>query len=107
MLKSFWQITLRFVALTILAIAVTFSNPLFAQTTSAPEMTQPSSAEIRDHSKDTAIPSPENTLENNGGSAKTETGVPFDETTKIQETLPENPYDMEAIHKFDRELYGD
>jgi hypothetical protein len=106
-LKSFWQIILRFVALTILAIAVTFNNPLFAQTTSAAEMTQPSSAETRDDSKQKAIPSQENTLENKGGSAKTETGVPFDKTTKIQETLPENPYDMEAIHKFDRELYGD
>ncbi len=107
MLKSFWQITLRFVALTILAIAVTFSNPLFAQAASAPEMTQPSSDEIRDNSKEKAIPCPENTLGNKGDSVKTETGVPCIEATKKQETLPENPYDMETIHKFDLELYGD
>jgi hypothetical protein len=106
MLKSFWQITLRFVALTILAIAVTFSNPIFAQINPAPKVTYPSSPELRGN-KEKAIICPEGTPERNEESVKTRAGVPCIQTPKNQESLPENPYDMEAIHKFDRELYGD
>jgi hypothetical protein len=104
MLKSFWQITLRFVALTILAIAVTFNNPLLAQTTSGTEVTRPSSTVIRDDSK---IICPDNNQGNKESSTNTEKGIPCVQTAKSKKPQSENPYDMEAIHKFDQELYGD
>jgi hypothetical protein len=103
MLKSFWQLTMRFVALAILAITVTFSNPLLAQVTPSPKVTSPPATELQGTAKEQALPCPGD----NAGSTKSDTGMPCEPVVKTNTPKSEGTYDMPAIKKFDRELYGD
>jgi hypothetical protein len=103
MLKSFWQKTLQFLVFTAIAIAITFSSPLLAQATSSAEGPSSPSMETKNMEKEREVVCPE------GQSSITKDGntIPCKQAEKDIPSPPANTYDMEAIKKFDRELYGD
>jgi hypothetical protein len=113
MLKLFRQLALRCLVFSLLAIALTFSNlafgnlsfsnPLFAQVTPSPDGPNPPSTELKSDVKGATTIK----LDERSGVAETEKEIVREPATKVKSPEPQDEYDMNAIHEFDRELYGD
>jgi hypothetical protein len=108
MLKLFRQLALRCLAFSLLAIALTFSNlafsnPLLAQVTPSSDGPNPASTELKSTEKARTTVSPDKKLD----VMESEKDTTGEQTTKLKSSEPQDEYDMNAIHDFDQELYGD
>jgi hypothetical protein len=82
---------------------LSFSNPLFAQVTPSPDGPNPPSTELKSDVKGATTIK----LDERSGVAETEKEIVREPATKVKSPEPQDEYDMNAIHEFDRELYGD
>ncbi|NER51544.1 MAG: hypothetical protein F6J92_33805 [Symploca sp. SIO1A3] len=106
MLKSLFFQALRLLALTLLITQISVSHAL-AQEVVPPETTNLPTTE-------TVTPSPVPTAVNDAQDIECEQSttedcvkIPQVSTRKLSYPEPPHPYDMEAIEKFDAELYGE
>ena len=106
MFKSFLSQALRLLALTLLIAQISVSHAL-AEEVVPPEITNPPTTE-------TVTPPPQPTEANNLQEMECEQSTTEDcvktpqvSRRKLTYPKPPNPYDMEAIEKFDTELYGE
>jgi hypothetical protein len=108
MLKSFRQLVLRCLVFSLLAIALTFSNlafsnPLLAQVTPSSDGPNPPSTELKSDVKETTTIK----LDEKSGVTEPEKDIARESATKVKSPEIQDEYNMNAIHKFDQELYGD
>jgi hypothetical protein len=106
MWKSFFLKVLRFVALTLLIVQVTFSSAL-AQETLSPEAATNQSPEAITPSKiERAAPDNLNADQITAAPKRDRKKASGVSVSRLTFPQPPNPYDAEAIDKFDEQLYG-